>query len=89
MNILIWLVVGGIVGWLASWLMKADDPQGIVLNVVIGMAGAMVGGWFITPLIGFGTIRPGDFSPIAIAISLVGAALLIAIFNLFRPEAVR
>lgn len=89
MNILIWLVVGGLIGWLASWLMKVNDSQGIVLNVVVGIAGAMLGGWFVTPLIGVGTINQGNFSPMGLAVSLVGAALLITILNVFRPAALR
>jgi uncharacterized membrane protein YeaQ/YmgE (transglycosylase-associated protein family) len=86
MNILIWLVVGGVIGWMASWLMKTDDSQGIVLNVVVGIAGAMLGGWLLTPLIGVGTINQGVFSPIGLAVSLVGAALLITILNVFRSD---
>ena len=56
MNIIIWLIVGGILGWLASMMMKTDGQQGIILNVVVGIVGAMLGGWLLSPLLGAGTI---------------------------------
>ena len=52
MNLIIWLIIGGIVGWLASLLMRTDGQQGIVLNVVVGVVGAFLAGWFISPLVG-------------------------------------
>ena len=84
MNLIIWLIVGGVIGWLASILMKTNDQQGMVLNVVVGIVGAMVGGWFITPLIGVGTINQSNFSLPGLVVSFVGAAILLAIVNLFR-----
>src|SRR6266702_4291734 len=45
MNFILWLIVGGIVGWLASLIMKTDAQQGILLNVIVGIVGAFVGGW--------------------------------------------
>ena len=56
-NIIVWLVVGGVIGWLASIVMKTDAQQGIVLNVVVGIVGAVLGGWFLAPLFGTGTIN--------------------------------
>src|SRR5215216_4445052 len=50
MNIIIWLVVGGLVGWVASKVMNTDAQQGIVLNVVVGIVGALLGGWFLSPM---------------------------------------
>ncbi len=47
MNIVIWLVVGGVIGWVASLLMGTDGRQGIVLNVVVGIVGAALGGWLV------------------------------------------
>ncbi|MEO6102019.1 MAG: GlsB/YeaQ/YmgE family stress response membrane protein, partial [Pseudoxanthomonas sp.] len=52
MNFLIYLIVGGIAGWLASLVMKRDGSQGIILNVVVGIIGSFLGGWLIAPLIG-------------------------------------
>ena len=89
MNFIIWLVVGGIIGWLASMLMKTNGQQGMVLNVVVGIVGAMLGGWFISPLVGVGTINQNDFSLAAMLVSFIGAAILLAIVNLFRRGSVR
>lgn len=82
MNIIIWLVVGGLVGWVASMLM--NSREGIIMNVVVGIVGAMLGGWLISPLVGVGTINQNNFSLPALVVSLVGAVLLLAIVNLFR-----
>jgi uncharacterized membrane protein YeaQ/YmgE (transglycosylase-associated protein family) len=88
MNIIIWLIVGGIVGWLASLVMKTDAQQGIILNVVVGIIGAFIGGWLIGPLLGAGSINDG-FSIMSFIVSLIGAIILLAIVNLFRRGRVR
>lgn len=82
MNFIIWLIIGGFIGWLASILMKTDGQQGIFLNVVVGIIGAMLGGWFISPLVGVGTINQDNFSLPALFVSFVGAVILLAIVNL-------
>ena len=84
MNFIIWLVVGGIIGWLASLLMKTDGQQGLFLNVVVGIVGAFLGGWLISPLVGVPTINQDAFSIGALLVSLVGAIILLAIVNIFR-----
>lgn len=89
MNFLIWLIVGGVIGWLASMLMKTNDQQGMILNVVVGIVGAMIGGWFISPLVGVGTINQDNFSLPAMFVSFIGAAILLAIVNLVRRGSVR
>jgi uncharacterized membrane protein YeaQ/YmgE (transglycosylase-associated protein family) len=89
MNFIIWLVVGGVIGWLASMLMKTDGQQGIVLNVVVGIVGAMLGGWFISPLVGVGTINQDNFSLPSLLVSFLGAAILLAIVNFFRRGSAR
>jgi uncharacterized membrane protein YeaQ/YmgE (transglycosylase-associated protein family) len=89
MNFIIWLIVGGVIGWLASMLMKTNDQQGMVLNVVVGVVGAMLAGWFISPLVGVGTINQNNFSLPAMLVSFVGAAILLAIVNLFRRGSLR
>ena len=83
MGFLIWLIIGGIVGWLASLVMRTDGQQGILLNVVVGIVGAFLGGLIISPLVGVGTINDG-ISIGSIVVSLVGAIILLAIVNLFR-----
>jgi uncharacterized membrane protein YeaQ/YmgE (transglycosylase-associated protein family) len=87
-GLILWLIVGGIVGWLASMIMKTDGQQGILLNVVVGIVGAFIGGWLISPLVGMGTINQG-FSVGSVVVSLIGAIILLAIVNLFRRGRVR
>ncbi len=82
MNFIIWLIVGGIIGWLASIAMKR--PEGTILNVVVGIVGAMLGGWLITPLLGAGTINQNDFSVAGLLVSFLGAVILLAIVNLVQ-----
>ncbi len=82
MNFIIWLIVGGIIGWLASLIMKTNE--GIILNVVVGIVGALLAGWFISPLVGIGTINQSNFSLPSLIVSLVGAIILLAIVNLIR-----
>ena len=89
MNFIIWLIVGGVIGWLASIAMKTNGQQGIVLNVVVGIVGAMLGGWLISPMVGAGTINQDNFSLPALLVSFLGAAILLAIVNLFRRGSVR
>ena len=89
MNFLTWLVVGGVIGWLASVFMKTDGQQGIILNVVVGIVGAMLAGWFITPLVGIGTINQRNFSLPSLFVSFVGAAILLAIVNVARRGSLR
>ena len=89
MNIIIWLVVGGVIGWLASLVMKTDAQQGVILNVIVGIVGAMLGGWFISPLVGAGTINQNNFSLPALGVSFIGAAILLGAVNLLRRGALR
>jgi uncharacterized membrane protein YeaQ/YmgE (transglycosylase-associated protein family) len=84
MNFLIWIVVGGLLGWVASMIMKTDAQQGMFLNIVVGIVGALLGGWLLAPLFGTGTINQNDFSISSLLVSLLGAVILLAIVNLFR-----
>jgi uncharacterized membrane protein YeaQ/YmgE (transglycosylase-associated protein family) len=70
-------------------IMRTDAQQGIFLNIVVGIIGAMLGGWLIAPLIGGGTINQSDFSLSGLVVSLLGAIILLAIVNLFRRGAPR
>lgn len=84
-GLLVWLVVGGVVGWLASLVMRTDAQQGIFLNIIVGIVGAFIGGWlFSSGDINSGVITPGTF-----IVSLVGAIILLAIVNLVRRGALR
>lgn len=88
MNFIIWLIVGGIVGWLASLVMHTDANQGVLLNIVVGIVGAFLGGLLISPLVGVGTINQG-ISIASVGVSLLGAIILLAIINLVRRGRVR
>ena len=89
MNFIIWIVLGGILGWLASLIMKTDAQQGTFLNIVVGIVGALLAGWLLAPLLGTGTINQNDFSVASLAVSLVGAIILLAIVNLLRRKSIR
>ena len=84
MNFLIWLVVGGLIGWIASKIMNTDAQQGAFLNVVVGIVGAFIGGMLISPLVGVPTINQNALSVGALLVSLLGAIILLAIVNLVR-----
>jgi uncharacterized membrane protein YeaQ/YmgE (transglycosylase-associated protein family) len=84
MNLIIWLVIGGLLGWIASKIMRTDAQQGVILNVVVGIIGALLGGWLLAPLFGTGTINSNDFSVAGLLVSLLGAVILLAIVNVFR-----
>ena len=89
MTWIIIIIVGGILGWLASIVMRTDAQQGIILNIVVGIIGAMLGGWLLAPLFGTATINQNDFSIAGLLVSLLGAVILLAIVNLFRRKSVR
>ena len=84
MNWIVTLIVGAIVGWLASIIMRTDAQQGVLLNIVVGIIGAMIGGF----LFGGPTINE-SFNLTALLVSFVGAVILLAIVNLVRRGSVR
>jgi len=88
-NFIIWIVVGGILGWIASMIMRTDAQQGTLLNIIVGIIGAFLGGLLLAPLFGTGTINQNDFSISGLLISLLGAVILLAIVNMFRRGTVR
>jgi uncharacterized membrane protein YeaQ/YmgE (transglycosylase-associated protein family) len=89
MGFILWLIIGGVVGWLASLVMKRDASQGIILNIVVGIVGALLGGWLISPLIGAPSINSGEISMASLLVSFLGAVILLAIVNLFTRRRVR
>jgi uncharacterized membrane protein YeaQ/YmgE (transglycosylase-associated protein family) len=89
LNFIIWIILGAIIGWLASIIMRTDSGQGTLLDIVVGIVGALLAGWLLSPLFGVGTINSGDFSLPALLVSLLGAVILLAIVNLFRRGTVR
>lgn len=84
MGIIIWLIVGGVVGWLASLIMRRDAQQGIILNIVVGIIGAMIAGF----LFNGGSIN-GAITLRSFLLSLLGAVILLAIVNLFTRKSIR
>lgn len=89
MTLILILLVGGIIGWLASILMRTDMQQGILLNVVVGIIGSLLAGLLITPLIGGAPITSGSFDLMSLFVSFLGAVVLLAIVNLFRRGRMR
>ena len=89
MGLIILIIVGGILGWLASIVMRTDGQQGIFLNVIVGIVGALLAGLILNPLIGGGNIMSGDFSASSLLVSFIGAVVLLAIVNLVRRGSAR
>jgi uncharacterized membrane protein YeaQ/YmgE (transglycosylase-associated protein family) len=84
-NFLVWIIVGALVGWLASLIMSTRG--GLLVNMVVGIVGAFLGGWLLSPLLGTGTINQGDFSLGGLLTSLLGAIILLALVRLIRGSA--
>ena len=89
MGLIILLVVGGLIGWVASMIMRTDGQQGIFLNIVVGIVGAVLAGFVVTPLIGGAPITSGVVNIQSVLVSLLGAIVLLAIVNLVRRGSVR
>jgi uncharacterized membrane protein YeaQ/YmgE (transglycosylase-associated protein family) len=89
MNLIIMLIVGGILGWLASMVMKTDGQQGLFLNVVVGVVGALLAGYLITPFLGGAPITTGAFDIKSLFVSFLGAVVLLGIVNLIRRGSIR
>lgn len=83
------LIVGGVIGWLASIVMHTDGQQGIFLNIVVGLVGAVIAGFVLTPILGGAPITTGAFDIRSFLVSLLGAIVLLAIVNLIRRGSVR
>jgi uncharacterized membrane protein YeaQ/YmgE (transglycosylase-associated protein family) len=84
MNIIVWLLVGGLIGWTARVLMGTNNRQGIVLNIVVGIVGAFLGGLLLSGLFATSTINQGDFSVSGLIVSFLGAVALLALVKFFR-----
>jgi len=88
-NFIVWLILGGIIGWLASKVMRTDAQQGVLLNIIVGIIGAYVGGLLISPMVGASTINQSNFSLPALFVSFIGAVILLGIVNLVRKGSPR
>ena len=85
MGIIMWLIVGGVIGWIASMIMRTDAQQGIFLNIVVGIVGAFIGGLIISG----GNFGQTGLTLYSFLVSLLGAVILLAIVNLVRRGSVR
>lgn len=83
-NFLLWLVAGGVLGWVASEVLLNDGERGILPNLMVGISGAALGGWLLSPMVGLAEIVPHEFSRSALLVAMVGAIVLLSIFNVFR-----
>jgi len=81
MGIILWIIFGGLVGWVASLIMKTDAQQGIILNIVVGIVGAVLGGWIMG---GLGEPGVGGFSLYSFLVALLGAIVLIFLVKAIR-----
>ncbi len=88
-NFIIWIILGALLGWIASMIMRTDSQQGPLLNIIVGIIGAFLAGMFLSPLFGVSTINQNNFSIASLLVSLLGAVILLAIVNLFRRGSVR
>ncbi|MBA4758799.1 GlsB/YeaQ/YmgE family stress response membrane protein [Sphingosinicella sp.] len=86
MNLILVLIVGGVIGWLASMIMRTDAQQGLFLNIVVGVVGALIAGFLLG---GGASILNAPLNLMTILWSLLGAVVLLAIVNLVRRGAVR
>ncbi len=80
-DLLVVLAIGGLIGWVASMFMGTDSQQGILLNILVGVAGALLAGFLLNPLVGGGNILNEDFSLSALAVSFVGAVTLLFVWK--------
>ncbi|MFO7583170.1 MAG: GlsB/YeaQ/YmgE family stress response membrane protein [Anaerolineales bacterium] len=83
MNLIIYLIAGAIVGYIASRIMRTSGQQGLLLDIVVGIIGAFLAGYFISPLLGVGTINDAITIP-TMLVTLLGSVILLAIVKLFR-----
>lgn len=86
MSIILWLVFGALVGWIASMIMGTDAQQGAIMNIVVGIVGAVLGGWIFSL---FGAQDVSGFDIYSFVVALVGAVVLLALYRAVRRSSVR
>lgn len=84
LNFIIWIIAGALIGWLASVIIQANERHGLIADIIVGIVGAFVGGFLLSPLFSISTINQGNFSFPALLLSLSGAIILLAFSKLFR-----
>ena len=89
-NFILWLLFGALIGWLASIVMRTDAQQGALMNIVVGIVGAFLGGLIFSLLPGSSVnINDGSFSLWSLVVSFIGAVVLLGIVNMFTRGRVR
>ena len=83
-NFIVWIIAGAVIGWVASIIMRTNRWQGTIADILVGIVGAFVGGYVLSPLFHVSTINEGNFSIPALLVSLGGAVILLAVFKLLR-----
>lgn len=84
MNILMWIIFGALAGWIASLIMNTDEEQGALMNIVIGIVGAMVGGYLARTLGGSGVT---GFNLGSLAVAILGSVILLGLYRMFARRA--
>jgi uncharacterized membrane protein YeaQ/YmgE (transglycosylase-associated protein family) len=89
MDLVIWLAIGATIGWLGSLRLKSDPEQGVFMNVVVGVVGALIGGWLVGPRVGVAFASRGAGDAMGFVAALVGAVVLLALFDFARRRRLR
>lgn len=89
MDFIVALIMGGVIGWLASIVMKTDAQQGIFLNIIVGCVGSILGRLLFGTFLGGGHLRGDAFNPMTLLTAFLGAVVLLAIVNLVRRGRMR
>src|SRR6218665_313534 len=88
-DFIIAIIMGGIIGWLASIVMRTDAQQGIFLNIIVGCIGSILGRFLLQGVLGGGHLRGNAFDPMTLLTAFIGAVILLGIVNLVRRGRVR
>lgn len=88
MNLFVWLILGVVIGYLGSLIMRPEPDRGAVLNTAAGIAGALLAAWLLVPLLG-GSPDRGFFTATAVAVALLGAVVLVGLVNFLRQRRLR
>ncbi len=81
MGLLLWIIFGALVGWVASMIMNTNAQQGTLLNIIVGIIGAVLGGWIVSY---FGQTDITGFNLYSFVVALIGACVLIGIVKMLR-----
>ena len=86
MNLIIYLIVAAVIGWVATEIMH--DPTNLLINIIVAIIGAFLAGYFLSPIFHVGTINDAFTVP-TMLVTLLGAVILLAVLNLFRRGSAR